>query len=72
MSRFNTQHAPRRVQGSLGAWRDAHHHQPRRDQERATLSPEQALERLRPGHADPMRVLDLLITLYNAQHTARE
>ena len=72
MSRFNTQHAPRRVQGSLGAWRDTHHHQPRRDQERATLSPEQALERLRPGHADPMRVLDLLITLYNAQHTARE
>ena len=72
MSRFNTPAAPRRVQGSLGAWRDAHQHQPRRDQARATLSPEQALERLRPGHADPMRVLDLLITLYNAQHTARE
>lgn len=71
MSRFNAQRTPRRVQGSLGAWRDAHH-QPRRQQERATLSPSEALERLRPGHADPMRVLDLLITLFNAQHTSLE
>jgi hypothetical protein len=69
MSRFNTQHAPAasRAPWARGA---THQHQPRRDQARATLSPEQ--ERLRPGHTDPMRVLDLLITLYNAQHTALE
>ncbi len=71
MSSSNTHHAPRRVQGSFGARRDAHH-QPRRQQDRATLSPAEALERLRPGHADPMRVLDLLISLFNAQHTALE
>ncbi len=71
MSRFNAHRTPRRVQGSLGAWRDAHH-QPRRQQERATLSPAEALERLRSGHAVPMQVLDLLITLFNAQHTTLE
>lgn len=71
MSRFNAHRTPRRVQGSLGAWRDAHH-QPRRHQDRATLSPAEALKRLRSGHADPMQVLDLLITLFNAQHTTLE
>lgn len=71
MSRFNSQRTPRRVQGSLGAWRDAHHQPPRR-QERASLSPSEALGHLRPGHADPTRVLDLLITMFNAQHTSLE
>lgn len=32
--------------------------------------PEQVLERYRPGKADPMRVLDVLIDLFNAQHTS--
>ncbi len=70
MSRFNPHRTPRRIQGSRGAWRDTQ--QPRRQQERATLPPAEALARLRPGHADPMQVLDLLISLYNTQHTALE
>lgn len=71
MSSFKTSRPSRRVQGSIGAWRDARH-QPRRSQERATLTPAEALERLRPGRADPIRVLELLIELFNAQHTALE
>ena len=43
-----------------------------RPQAWAGKSPEDILARLRPGHADPMRVLDTLIGLFNTRHTARE
>lgn len=71
MSSFNAHHAPRRVQGSPGAWRDAHH-QPLRRQEQAARTPAEILQRHRPGRTDPLRVLDLLIELFNAEHTALE
>lgn len=71
MSASNTHHAPRRVQGAVGAWRDARHQPPRRPG-RATLTPPEILDRMRPGQANPLRVLDTLIGLYNAQHTALE
>lgn len=71
MSVSNTHHSPRRVQGAVGAWRDARHQPPRRPS-RATLTPTEILDRLRPGQANPLRVLDTLIGLYNAQHTALE
>ena len=71
MSSFNAHHAPRRVQGSPGAWRDAHHQPPRR-QEQAARTPAEILQRHRPGRTDPLRVLDLLIELFNAEHTALE
>lgn len=35
-------------------------------------TPQDILGRLRPGHADPLRVLDTLIDLFNMRHTARE
>ncbi|MCU7369532.1 integrase domain-containing protein [Paucibacter sp. O1-1] len=38
----------------------------------ADKTPEEILARLRPGHADPMRVLETLIELFNTRHTARE
>ena len=71
MSAFNTLRAPRRVQGAIGVWRDARH-QPPRKPHRATLTPTEILDRQRPGQANPLRVLDILIGLYNAQHTALE
>lgn len=66
---FNTHHTPRRAQGSVGAWRDAHH-QPPRKQEQTSLTPIEILARHRPGRADPLRVLEVLIELFNAEHTA--
>jgi len=38
----------------------------------ARKTPQQILAGLRPGHADPMRVLETLIELFNMQHTARQ
>ncbi len=38
----------------------------------ARKTPQEILARLRPGHADPLRVLDTLIDLFNVRHTARE
>lgn len=35
-------------------------------------SPREVLARYQPGKADPLQVLDVLITLFNMQHTARE
>lgn len=36
------------------------------------LTPQQILERHPPGRSDPLRVLEVLIELFNSQHTARE
>lgn len=38
----------------------------------AGKTPQEVLARLRPGHADPLRVLDTLLELFNTRHTARE
>lgn len=46
--------------------------EPPRRQGTAPLTPQQVLARYQPGKADPLQVLDVLIALYNAQHTARE
>nr|WP_060987123.1 phage integrase N-terminal domain-containing protein [uncultured Acidovorax sp.] len=43
-----------------------------RPQAWAGKTPQEILARLRPGHADPLRVLDTLIDLFNTRHTARE
>ena len=47
-------------------------HQPARQQDWTGLSPQQILARHKPGHAPPLRVLEVLLTLFNAQHTALE
>ena len=38
----------------------------------AGLTPQQILARYRPGRSDPLQVLEVLLTLFNGQHTARE
>ncbi|MGF6095697.1 integrase domain-containing protein [Pseudomonas sp. 18175] len=38
----------------------------------AGLTPQQVLDRYPPGRCDPLRVLEVLIELFNTQHTARE
>ena len=43
-----------------------------RPQAWARKTPQEILARLWPGHADPLRVLDTLIDLFNARHTARD
>ncbi|EER62167.1 conserved hypothetical protein [Acidovorax delafieldii 2AN] len=43
-----------------------------RPQAWARKTPEEILARLQPGRADPLRVLDTLIDLFNTRHTARE
>lgn len=69
MSAFNASHSRRRVQGSIGSGRAAQHQPPRR-QEWALLTPAEILARYRPGKADPLQVLDVLLELFNTQHTA--
>lgn len=71
MSDFNARHTRRRFQGSIGAGRAANHQAPRR-QEWASMTPAEILERYRPGKADPLRVLDVLLELFNSLHTALE
>lgn len=44
---------------------------PRR-QDWAGKSPQEVLARYRPGKVDPLQVLEVLISLFNTQHTARE
>lgn len=46
--------------------------QPARRQCWAGRSPQEILARHRPGQADPMRVLEVLIELFNSRHTALE
>ena len=65
---INAARSRRRVRGSIGAGRAAQHQPPRR-QEWASLTPEQILAQYRPGKADPMQVLDVLLELFNTQHT---
>ncbi len=71
MSESNVRHTTRRVQGTIGTGR-ATNHQPPRRQEWALMTPAEILERYRPGKADPLRVLDVLLELFNSQHTALE
>ncbi|THF61082.1 integrase [Pseudothauera nasutitermitis] len=71
MSNLNARHVPRRVQGAAGAWRDARHQPPRR-QDWAALTPTEILARHRPGKTHPLRVLEVLLELFNARHTALE
>jgi site-specific recombinase XerC len=49
-----------------------HAQQPPRRQSWAGRSPQDILAGLRPGQADPMRVLEVLIELFNSRHTALE
>ena len=44
--------------------------EPPRRQSWAGLSPNEILDRYKPGQTDPLRVLDILIELFNTQHTA--
>lgn len=46
-------------------------HQPPRPRDWAGLSDAAILARLKPGSADPMRVLEVLLKLHNHRHTAR-
>lgn len=54
--------SPRRIPGTEG---------PRR-QDWVGRSPQDILARLRPGKAEPLQVLETVLTLFNTQHTARE
>lgn len=49
-----------------------HLDQPSRRQEWSGASPAEILARHRPGRADPLKVLEVLITLFNAGHTVLE
>jgi site-specific recombinase XerC len=44
--------------------------EPSRPSGRAGLTPEKVLARYQPGQVDPMRVLEVLMELFNTQHTA--
>src|SRR5687768_7215985 len=46
-------------------------HQPRRRQDWNGLSPREILARHPPGRTAPLKVLEILIDLFNKQHTAR-
>ena len=46
-------------------------HQPLRDRDWSGLNAPDILARYRPGRADPMQVLEVLLKLFNQQHTAR-
>ena len=46
-------------------------HQPPRHRDWSGLNAPDILARYRPGHADPMHVLEVLLKLFNQQHTAR-
>ena len=46
--------------------------QPVRRSALAGLTPQQILARYPPGRCEPLRVLEVLIELYNTQHTALE
>ena len=59
MSTLSAPRSNRRRQGSLDTVRYTRH-----------MPPEQVLEHYRPGKTDPLRVLEVLIDLFNAQHTA--
>ena len=45
-------------------------HQPSRHRDWSGLSAQDTLARYRPGHADPMQVLEVLLKLFNHQHTS--
>ena len=45
-------------------------HQPLRRQSWSGQTPQQILERYRPGKAAPLKVLDVLLELFNAKHTS--
>ena len=45
---------------------------PLRRQDWAVKTPQQVLACYRPGRAPPLEVLDVLLTLFNSRHTARE
>jgi site-specific recombinase XerC len=45
---------------------------PPRRQDWGVKSPQEVLARYRPGRTDPLKVLDVLIELFNTRHTARE
>ena len=47
-------------------------HQPLRRQSWAGQDPQQILERYRPGTAPPLKVLDVLLELFNGMHTSLE
>ncbi|UCV17717.1 integrase domain-containing protein [Ferribacterium limneticum] len=64
----NTSRLRRRVQGATGSGPTTH--QPARRQEWASLSPAEILAHYRPGKADPLQVLNVLLELFNTQHTA--
>lgn len=45
---------------------------PPRRQDWGVKSPQEVLARYQPGRVDPLKVLDVLIELFNTRHTARE
>ncbi len=47
-------------------------HQPLRPREWSGLTDRDTLARYRPGQADPLQVLEVLLRLHNQQHTARQ
>jgi integrase len=62
----------RQYQGSHPNGNRATDLQPRNRQERETRTPAEILARYVPGKADPLKVLEVLIELFNTRHTAME
>lgn len=60
-----------RPNGTAGA-RAVRAHQPRRPEHWGGLTAQEILDRHPPGKTSPMRVLEILITLFNHQHTAKQ
>jgi site-specific recombinase XerC len=46
--------------------------QPRRRQDRGSQNPQEVLARYQPGKAHPLRVLDVMLSLFNALHTSMD
>jgi integrase len=72
MSDPSTPYASRRRRQGAPVGGRSSRHQPVRRQEWAGLSTGEILARQKPGTAPPLRVLEILLTLFNAQHTALE
>ena len=60
-ARLLPRHAPKPTRSQV---------QPHRRQAWAQRSPQEILSHYAPGHTDPLRVLEVLIELFNGQHTA--
>jgi len=72
ISRPRSHRPPGRRPQSVGSPGRFVQHQPLRRQSWAGRTPQQILEQYRPGKAPPLKVLDVLLALFNSLHTSLE